>query len=146
MLMRKRYQWGLLTLCSLLCTSSLYAQAAQTLTIYTHFKEIVGNPSWLLVLRDMNSGEVLPYLFDIKHEDNFWLAFSKEHAYRVTASVLKFPPYATINNFCGLQDGVLKGKSMYITLKGTISPDPRTSKCYVTKVNQAQFTIVKSPQ
>jgi hypothetical protein len=124
--------------------SPIHAQetVAQTLSIYTHFKSVVAKPTWLLVLRDVDSGQVLPYVFDIRENDNFWVAFSKEHNYRITASILKFPPYATINNFCGLESGILTGKSMYIILKGTISPDPRTSKCYVTKFNQQQFTIV----
>ncbi len=114
---------------------------AQTLNIYTKFKSIVDKPTWLLEIRDIQSGQVLPYVFDIRKENNFWVAFSKEHNYRIVGSVLKFGPYATINNFCGLEDGMLSGKSMFITIKGVLSPNPADTKCYVTKFKQQQFFI-----
>lgn len=131
--------------CFLFCLGAVNAQQniAQTLSIYTHFKTIVDKPTWLIILRDIQSGEVLPYLFDIRQNENFWLAFSKEHAYRVTASVLKFGAYASINNFCGIENGILHGKSMYITVTGVISPDSKTSKCHVIKFNQQQFPIAE---
>lgn len=143
--MKKIVSIGLLCLSSLMSVPLDADEIAQTLNIYTHFKSIVGMPSWLLELRDMESGLVLPYLFDIHENKNFWLAFSKEHSYRVVASVLKFGPYVTINNFCHLEDGVLTGKSMYIELGGTIAPDLRRTKCHVIKFHQEQFTVV-NPQ
>lgn len=129
----------------LFSSSSVNAQntIAQTLTIYTNFKSIVGKPTWMVELRDIESGLVLPYLFEIRENKNYWLAFSKEHSYRVVASVLKFGPYATINNFCGIEDGILTGKSMYIRVSGTISPDLRRTKCQVIKFKQEQFTVAE---
>lgn len=128
----------------LLILLPLHAErVAQTLSISTHFKKIVGNPTWLLELRDMESGEVLPYIFDIKEKNNFWVAFSKERSYRINASVLKFGPYRTINNFCYLENGILTGKSMYISITGKITPDLRNTKCRVIKFNQPQFTETK---
>lgn len=133
---------------STLCLSSIpfcafsQDQIAQTLNISTHFTSIVDKPSWLLELRDMESGLVLPYLFDIRNNDNFFFAFSKEHSYRVVASVLKFGPYATIKNFCKLESGVITGKSMLISITGVLSPDPRKTFCRVNKFSQRIFTIV----
>jgi hypothetical protein len=143
--MKKAFRLWLSTVCLLSLSSPLFAdnEVAQTLTIYTHFKSIVGNPSWLIELRDAESGLVLPYLFEIHENKNYWLAFSKEHSYRVVASVLKFGPYVTINNFCGIENGILKGKSMYIHVTGIIAPDLRRTKCRAIKINQEQFTIVK---
>lgn len=116
----------------------------QTLQIHTQFKSILGKPTWLLILRDMESGQILPYQYDIKQNDNFWLAFSSEKSYRITVSRLKFGNFAAINNFCGLENGVLFGKSMYITLTGTLTPDPASSKCHVMKYNDVPFTIVNN--
>lgn len=115
---------------------------AQTLNIYTNFKSIVANPSWLIELRDIESGQVLPYLFEIQENKNFWLAFSKQRSYRIVASILKFGPYVTINNFCCLENGILTGKSMYIRVSGTIAPDLRRTRCRVIQFKQEQFTAV----
>jgi hypothetical protein len=132
----------------ILLTSLAHAEGkvAQTLSITTHFKSIVGNPVWLLELRDAESGQVLPYIFDIKNQNNFWMAFSKERSYRVKASVLKFGSYVRVNNFCYLEDGVLTGKSMYISLTGTIAPGLKRTRCHVIKFNQPEFSIAKPDQ
>jgi hypothetical protein len=133
---------GFLILINLIASAQAQNSLGQTLQIYTHFKSILGKPSWLLIVRDVNTGQVSPYLFDLKHNNNFWVAFTYGHTYRVTASVLKFGAYAEIKNFCGLEDGILSGQSMYITLSGKLSPDPTSSKCYVMKYNDTLFTIV----
>lgn len=127
----------------LVAKSFAFESIAQSLQIYTHFKCVVDKPSWLLELRDMESGQVFPYLFDIHDNDNFWVAFSKEHSYRVVASEIHFGREAVIHNFCHLEDGVLRGKSMFITLSGVISPDRRTTTCHVEKYSDTHFTIVK---
>src|SRR5689334_14599844 len=109
----------------------LYAAGIQhTIQINTHLNSILGKPTWTLILRDTESGEVLPYQYDVKNFDNFWLALSKEHSYRITASRLKFGNYAAIANFCHLENGILAGKSVYVTLSGDLTPDPTSSRCY----------------
>ncbi|HSW93100.1 MAG TPA: hypothetical protein VLJ15_01950 [Gammaproteobacteria bacterium] len=113
----------------------------QTIQITTHFRTITGNPVWLLILRDADSGVVMPYLYDVKNEDNFWLALSFGRNYIITASTLKFGPFAVIHNFCHLEDGVLAGKSMTVTLTGDLTPVSITSRCRVLKYNDNAFTI-----
>ncbi len=136
MAIRKICQLGLLSLCLLFMAIS-HAQAiypiGQVLQINTHFRTIVGKPTWLLILRDEQTGQVLAYQFDIKKNDNFWIAFSTTSTYRVTVSNLKFGPYAVINNFCRLENGIITGKSMFISLTGTLTPDPKNSRCHVKK-------------
>ncbi|HLB57200.1 MAG TPA: hypothetical protein VJL60_00110 [Gammaproteobacteria bacterium] len=129
---------------SLLLVNSAIASnlPGQTLQVYTHFREIIGKPSWLLIIRDVNTEQVFPYLFDIRNNDNFWVAFTEGHSYRVTVSNLKFGTDSVINNFCGLENGILSGKSMYITLSGTLSSDRATSKCFVQTYNGMPFTVV----
>ena len=81
----------------------------ETLQIYTHFQTFVGKPTWLLIIRDVETGLVSPYIFDIRNNDNFWLAFTFGHHYKVTTSKLTFGHFAVINNFAL----ALKGKLYY---------------------------------
>lgn len=117
-------------------------EQTQTLQIYTNFKNILGKPSWLLIIRDVDTGLVSPYLFEIKNHDNFWVAFTFGHNYKITASTLQFEGCAVTKNFCGLENGIISGKSLYMTLSGQLTPDPRTLKCNVMKYGDTTFTIV----
>lgn len=124
----------------------VYAQAndevGQTIQIYTRLHSFVGKPSWLLIIRDLDQGRIFPYLYDIKKGDNVWLAFTYSRNYKITVSELQFNPYKDkITNFCGLQDGVISGTSMTITITGNLTPDPNTFTCRVLKYQDAQFTI-----
>jgi hypothetical protein len=136
-----------LLLVTLLIGLPVYAENSleqtQTLQIYTNFKSILGKPSWLLIIRDVDTGLVSPYLFDIQKNDNFWVAFSYGHNYRITASTLQFEGCGEIKNFCNLENGIISGKSMYMTLSGVLSPDPLTLRCNVMKYGDTKFTIVK---
>ena len=117
----------------------------QTLQINTRFKSIIGKPIWTLVVRDVDTGVVIPYMFEIKNNQNFWVAFTFGHNYRVTSSQLKFGPFAIISNFCQLENGILSGKSMILTLSGDLTPSPKSSKCHVLKYNDNAFPIATSP-
>lgn len=117
----------------------------QTLQINTRFHSITGKPVWLLVLRDADTGVVVPYMYDIRNNDNFWLALSYGRNYIITASTLKFGPFAMIHNFCHLENGILSGKSMIITLSGDLTPAPVTFKCHVVKYNDNAFSVAPSP-
>lgn len=137
-----------LFLATLLAGLPVYAENSleqtQTLQIYTNFKSIIGKPSWLLIIRDVDTGLVSPYLFDIRNNDNFWVAFTYGHNYRITASTLQFDGCAEIKNFCRLENGIISGKSMYMTLSGMLTPDPHTLTCNVMKYGDTKFTIVKN--
>jgi len=106
----------------------------ETINIYTQFKQFVGKPTWLLIIRDVETGLVSPYIFDIRNNENYWIAFTYGHTYRVTVSNLKFGTYGEVQNFCGLEDCILSGASLYMTLKGVLTPDPKTTKCYVHRM------------
>ncbi|MBV8801533.1 MAG: hypothetical protein JO131_00955, partial [Gammaproteobacteria bacterium] len=43
----------------------------ETLNIYTQFKQFVGKPSWLLIIRDVETGLISPYIFDIRNNENY---------------------------------------------------------------------------
>lgn len=117
----------------------------QTIQINTHFSSFAGKPSWLLIIRNVDSGQVSPYIYDVSREENFWLAFSYGRNYKITVSQMQLNPYgAVINNFCGLVDGrIMKGESMIITLSGDLTPKRIWSiDCHVMRYPDGNFTIV----
>lgn len=109
----------------------------QVIQINTNFKSIAGKPSWLLIIRNEETGQIFPYIFDVKTRDNYWLAFTYGRSYRITASKLTFGPYAVIHNFCKLEDGILSGKSMIISVTGNLTPVSATSNCNVMRFEDA---------
>lgn len=118
----------------------------QVLQISTHFTSLIGKPTWLLIVRDEETGLVSPYIFDIRNNDNYWVAFTFGRTYRVTSSSLKFGPYAKITNFCNLENGIISGKSYWVTLSGVLTPDVNTVKCRLIKYkNDLPYTIVDTP-
>lgn len=140
-------------LCS--CLASLvFAQDAglgQTIQINTRFHTFVGRPSWLLIIRDVDHGQNIPYLYDIERGKNFWLAFTVGRNYLITASILSFSPYTNkpyrtkkIVNFCNLEshDHIIRGRSLVITIQGNLTPIPGSYTCSVQSYEDANFTIV----
>lgn len=104
-----------------------------TLQINTLFKQVYGKPTWELILRNTETGQVWPYLFDISKRNNSWTAFILARSYRVTVSKLQFGPFGNINNFCGLENLDLSDQSLYLTLTGKLSPVPNTFRCRLMK-------------
>lgn len=117
----------------------------QTLQINTRFRSIIGKPTWLLIIRDIDTGVVVPYLFDIRNNQDFWVAFTFARDYQVTVSELKFGPFAVIHNLCHLENSILSGKSMILTLTGDLTPSRQTARCHVLKYNDNAFPIVTNP-
>ncbi|WP_147277466.1 hypothetical protein [Aquicella lusitana] len=136
-------------------TAASYAEpddgVGQTIQIYTRFHTFVGRPSWLLVIRDVDHNQNIPYLFDIERGTNFWLAFTRGRNYLITISNLQFAPYKgmpyyntrKINNFCHLESNgrIIRGESLYITIKGNLTPNTNTFTCYVSRYADSNFTI-----
>jgi hypothetical protein len=146
-LMHKKFIAFIGTLLGLtLSPMPVYAQAddgfGQTIQIYTHFHSVIGNPEWLLIIRDLDHDQVIPYLYEVKQGDNFWLAFTDSRNYRITVSSLRFnPSRRKINNFCSLESGTIKGESLYITINGKLSPNPDTFECHVSRYLDSNFSI-----
>lgn len=142
MAMKIFYRYWLCLISLLLITSSFAnSPLGETLQVSTHFRSIVGKPTWLLIVREVESGRVLPYVFDIRNNDNFWLAFTSGRSYRVTASSLNFGPYAKIRNFCNLEDGIINGESYLVSLTGDLTPSPTSFRCKVVKYKGVSFPI-----
>jgi len=143
-----RWKKLVFTLVIILTASLSQAQPAnpfgQVIQIYTHFdREIVGKPTWVLILRDVDTGQVLPYLYDVRDQDNFWIALSFGRNYRIVESLMKFYPSGRkIKNFCGIEDGILKERSLYITLTGRLSANRYSSNCQVMYSKGTNFYVV----
>jgi hypothetical protein len=134
-----------------------YAQSGedgigQTIQIYTRFQSFVGKPSWLLVIRDLDHNENIPYLFDIKRGNNFWLALTRGRNYLIVASTLQIETYNPrcntfkkykIHNFCHLESHgrIIRGESMYVTINGNLAPNTDRYTCNVSSYADANFTI-----
>ena len=128
-------QVGFITAGLLLSGVSVASSLAESdfIEIDTYLHDIDGRPIWTLILRDMTSGQVLPYLFDLRKHDNHWIAFSLSHTYRVIASRVQFDNNQEVNNFCNLEDGILRSESMTVTITGSFSPDLQGVDCQIQK-------------
>lgn len=142
---------------SLLCLPASYAEdgLGQSIQIYARFHSFMGRPSWLLVIRDVDNNQNIPYLYDITRGDNFWVAFTFGRNYIITASTLSFSPYRhdpygtkVIKNFCNLESHgrIIRGQSMYVKINGDLTPDPSTYTCTVSRYQDANFYVVTPGQ
>jgi hypothetical protein len=119
----------------------------QTFQINTRLSSYTGKPSWLIIITDVQTGQVIPYLYDITENDSFRVNFTFAHAYRVTASELQFgPPEGSIHNFCHLQNGIYRNESLVINLSGDLTIDGRTSECHVMRYKEYSFPITQNDQ
>lgn len=141
MLVMKIWLGLLITLGCIINTAQADSGLGQVLQIGTHFRTLYGTPTWLLIVRDVDTGLVTPYQFDIHKEDNYWIAFTYGHSYRITASSLTFGNFAKINNFCNLENGILVGQSMVISLTGVLAPVKKGYLCNVYKYKDIPFTM-----
>ncbi|HLB41691.1 MAG TPA: hypothetical protein VJN02_02365 [Gammaproteobacteria bacterium] len=123
----------------------------QVIQVYTRLHTFTGKPSWLLMIRDVDNHQNIPYVFDIKTGTNFWVAFTYSKNYLITISELQFSPYRRdpyyikkIKNFCQLESRgrLIRGQSLYITISGDLTPNTDTFTCHVSKYADANFTIV----
>lgn len=121
--------------------TSAQQMLGQSILINTNFTQIYGKPTWLLEIRDEESKKVSPYLYEIRNNDNYWIAFTFGHTYRIIASSVTFGPFAKIKNFCHLENGIISGQSYMILLKGEMSPDKHSYQCYVEKYQSAGLPI-----
>jgi hypothetical protein len=144
MVIKKLHLVGLLIF--YLCTTTTVQAAGpfgQTVEINTNLRAIIGTPSWLVIVRNMETGEIIPYVFDFTNDSNFWLVLTYSRFYRITVSQLKFNNAISISNFCHLEDGILSQESMFVTLTGVLSPDPRSSRCFISRFKPYEFPVVE---
>lgn len=146
------YIWIWLLLCLLpgLSNAEEDNTLGQTIQIYTQLHSFTGKPAWLLVIRDLDHNQNLPYLYDFSRGNNYWIALTYGRNYLITVSNLQFSPYRAnpyrqkkIEDFCQLESNgrIIRGESMYIMIRGDLSPNTATFTCHVAKYTDSNFTI-----
>lgn len=127
----------------------------QSIQIYTRLQSFVGKPSWLLIIRDIDHNQNIPYVYDITRNDNFWLAFTYSRNYLILASTLQFAPYRAnpyrtkvIRDFCGLESRgrISRGESLYVMVTGNLSPNTDSYSCNVTRFTDTRFSVPSSAE
>lgn len=125
----------------------------QTLQINTRFNSWVGRPIWTLIIRDVDHNQNIPYLYDIRRGENFWIALTYGRNYVIAASTLQIETYYPrrnkfksyrIHNFCNLESNgrIIHGESMYITISGELTPDRETYSCNIITFPETKLTVV----
>lgn len=132
------------------CATCVYAEEdgdgiGQTIQINTRLRSFVGKPSWLIIVRDVDHGQNIPYMFDIRTGDNAWVIPTYSNNYLITVSNMQFAPYrfypyrmypytsARINNFCHLESRhIHRNESLSITIEGKLTPNTNSFSCHVT--------------
>ncbi len=125
-----------------LLTSLAYAQPdgfGQLIQINTDLHSIRGNPSWLIIIRDLDHGQNLPYLYDFTAEPNTWFAFTYSRNYLILTSTLSIEIYNPrenrykkykIHNFCNLENGrIHHDKSISINISGKLTTNANLVSC-----------------
>jgi len=135
-------------LCFIIINGTLNTAISQinssTIEIRTRFASFVGKPSWLLTIRDVDSGETYPHLFDISKGENNWVIPTHGYNYLITVSNLRFNTYDAkyndyrqyeIKNFCGLESRgrIVHGKSALIIIDGNLSKNSNGYRCKIQR-------------
>ncbi len=112
------------------------ADFGQIINISTHLRSLSSKASWLLIIRDMDHGHNIPFVYDFESGINYWAALTYSRNYVITVSELTFyPSKRKIYNFCNLQSmGVIQHSiSMDVALTGRLSPNTGGFNCHVVK-------------
>lgn len=129
---------------------SIHQDPGETIQISTRLRSFVGNPSWLIVIRDLDHGQNIPYLYDIKKGENYWMAFTAGKNYLILASTLRINTHGTrqnrykqyvIHDFCHLESKgrIARHQSLYITVTGDLTSNPNTVDCNVARFTHSEF-------
>lgn len=124
----------------------------QYLQIHTKIRTFDGRPSWLIVIRDVDHNQNIPYLYDFEYGENMWLAFTYGRNYLILASTLSFSPYShdpwrtvKIHNFCNLESHgrIIRGKAIKVVLRGDLMPNRNRYRCHVSYHEGENFYFAK---
>jgi hypothetical protein len=155
--MAKKIGYYIRIVLTLLIATNVHAQpedgVGQTIQINTRLQSFIGRPSWLLMIRDIDHNQTIPYVYDISRGDNFWLAFTYGHNYLITASTLQFAPYKAnpyrtkvIHNFCNLESHgrIARGESLQVIITGDLSPNTDSYSCNIMRFSDNHFSVPSS--
>lgn len=142
-----------------LVTTATYAQPedshlGQVIQINTRLRSFVGQPKWVLEIRDVDNNKTIPYFFDITRTNNHWTIFTYGRNYLIIASRIQMPSYSSntnkyknyrVKNFCQLESNgrIIKGLSMQINIKGDLSPNSNTYTCQISTYSDTSNFIYR---
>ena len=129
-----RPSWELVWAVMLLLTpfTASHADVSQIIQIHTRFTKVWDTASWLVIVHDLDSSGVYPYVFDLVDADNFFLIYTNARNYRLD-SVLQFDlSQQKFHHFC-LPTQNITGKSLIVYLRGNLTADPATLDCNITQ-------------
>lgn len=116
----------------------------QVIEINTRLHTFLGKPTWLLIIRDVDHGQNIPYMYDFRKGTNAWLALTYSNNYLIIKSELVFNPYdKKVKNFCGLESmgRIQRFTSMRINITGDLDPNTSRFNCNVLKYKDPNFSI-----
>jgi hypothetical protein len=113
---------------------------------------VIGNLTWLLVIRDIDHNQNIPYVFQVTQGSQFWVALSYGRNYTIVASRMKMANYHAnsnrysnneIKNFCGLESNgrIIRGESIYVTVEGDLTRNPETYRCHISKYADSNLNL-----
>jgi len=103
--------------------------ARPLIQIEGQLKEIKANPSWFILLRNVDTGSIVPWMLDLQGPFVHWSVFPEGHDYQIIASEMRFNDNTVLHNVCDIEDGIVSGRSLQITLKGQLTPTSDTFDC-----------------
>lgn len=126
----------------------------QTIQISTALYDVVGFATWTLIIRDIDHGINVPYIFDLYRGEQFFVALTYGYDYQILESKLtlvKYKPYYNayrkfvINNFCHLQTNgrIHHGRSLTVGITGKLSPNTGLYDCHISSFQNDIFTVVE---
>lgn len=116
----------------------------QILKINLNLQRFIGKPAWLIVIRDVDHNQNIPYLYDITRNQDYFVALTYGHDYYVVTSEMTLNPYdVKIRNFCGLESmgAIHRGISMDIMVSGKLTKNRNLVSCRVLKYVDPNFNI-----
>lgn len=111
------------------------ALARPVIQIESQLTAIQDNPTWLILLSNVDDGSIIPWMHEFSSSKSYWLVFPEGRDYRIVASELRFAHNTVFSNFCNLQDGILSNQSMQVFLRGKLNPAGDALDCRVTSWN-----------
>lgn len=125
----------------------------QMIQITTSFPHAYHNARWILVIRDVDHHQRIPYSFDMQKGQHQWMVFTYSKHYRILSSTfyadannkLDQPKPVRIKNFCQLKghNSILSSRSMHIYINGDVLSDPEAAFCQISTYSDNQLALFK---
>lgn len=122
---------GILAFCILLGHEA-EALPRNTISMGTQLSQIDDYPTWLIELRNFETGSLVPWQYNFqKYANNQWIVIPEGAEYQITASEIHFLNGAVFYNVCDLEHRTFLHQSIALDLSGQLTPESATLLCRV---------------